>query len=90
MSESANACQAHNDPVDPRSDDGEEAPLIVKTTRFLRMLPWMLLFSRQLNWMQLHFALTHGTIILTLVHNWYKQVHKLIFFFWKGQRKRKG
>ena len=25
MSESANAYQAHNDPVDPRSDDGEEA-----------------------------------------------------------------
>ena len=25
MSESANACQAHNDPVDPGSDDGDEA-----------------------------------------------------------------
>ena len=25
MDESANACQAHNDPVDPGSDDGEEA-----------------------------------------------------------------
>ena len=26
MDESANAYQAHNDPVDPGSDDGEEAP----------------------------------------------------------------
>ena len=26
MDESANACQAHNDPVDPGSDDEEEAP----------------------------------------------------------------
>ena len=26
LDESANACQAHNDPVDPRSDDREEIP----------------------------------------------------------------
>ena len=41
--------------------------MIGKTTRCLRMLPWMmLLFSRQLNWMQLLFLPTHGTTILTL------------------------
>ena len=70
MVESANAYQAHNDPVDPGSDDGEEALDYdddEETTRCLRMLLWMmLLFSRQLNWMRLLFLLTRGTIMLTL------------------------
>ena len=70
MDGSANACQAHDDPADPGSDDGEEAldmMMMRKTTRFLRMLLWMvLLFSRQLNWTRLLFLQTHGTMILIL------------------------
>ena len=66
MSESANTYQAHNDPVDPGSDDGEEA-LDNEDLRGKRhkMLLWtMLLFSRQLNWTRLLFSLIHGTMIL--------------------------
>ena len=71
MIESANAYHAFNDPVDPRSDEGEEAldmmMMTRKTTRFLRMFVWMMLpFWRHLNWMQLHFLPTRGTMISTL------------------------
>ena len=68
IDESANSSQAHNDPFDPRSDDGEEAPDYdgeEENDTFLRMLLWtMLLFSRQLNWTLSHFSLRHGTMIL--------------------------
>ena len=68
--EPADANQAHNDPVDPRSDDGEEAltmTMMRKMTRFLHKLLWtMSLLWRPLNWLQLHFSLTRGTVILTL------------------------
>ena len=70
MNEPAEAYQAHNDPFDPGSDDGEEALVDddgEEMTRFLHMLLWMMsLFWRQLNWMQLLFWPTRGTMILTL------------------------
>ena len=60
MDESGNAYQAHNDPGDPASDNGEEA-----LDYDDRVLPWIMLpFSRQLNWTRLLFLLTHGTMIL--------------------------
>ena len=69
-SEPADAHQAHNDPIHPDSDDGEEVLNMMlrrKMTRFLRMLLWMMsLFWRQLNRMQLLFLPTRGTMILTL------------------------
>ena len=70
MDESANAYQAHNDPVDPEAMTKKKhwtTMMTRKTTRFLRMLLWMMLpFLRQLNWMRLLFSPTQGTTILTL------------------------
>ena len=67
--------------------------MMSKTTRFLRMLLWMMsLFSRQLNWIQLLFLLARGTMILTLkcAHSWCKQMYKLSFSSEKEKGKGKG
>ena len=71
MNEPADACQAHNDPVDPGSDDGEEAvdddDDDEKNDTFSCYVALMMfLFSRQLNWMRLLVLPTRGTTILTL------------------------
>ena len=77
------AYHAHNDPVNPGSDVGEEA-LDARTTRKTTCLFHMLLsmtfpFTRQLNLMQSLFSLTRGTMILTqkLACSWCKQMYKL-------------
>ena len=63
MNESANAYQAHNDPVDAGSGCREEALDFDDVC----MLLWMMLpFSRQLSWTRLLFSLIHGTTISIL------------------------
>ena len=86
MDESANTHEAHNDPVDPGSDDGEGAReyddgeendtfsscfTVDDAYNFLR-LP---------NSMQLLFSLTHGTMTSTqkLARSWCKQMYELTF-----------
>ena len=72
MNESTDADQAHNDPIQLTQELTTEKKFwtmmtMRKTTRFLRVLLWMILrFSRELNWMRLLFLPTRGTMILTL------------------------
>ena len=64
----ADAYQAHNDSADPGSDIGEEAPDCYNDEENDPFSPLLFsmtsLFSRQLNWMQLLFLPTCGTMIL--------------------------
>ena len=60
MDESANAYQAHNDPVDPRSDDGEEAPDYDDDEENDTFSSYVALD----NWTRSLFLLMHGTMIL--------------------------
>ena len=68
VDESANAYQAHNDPVDPGSDDGEEAPDYDDDEENDTFSSYVALddvtVSRQLNWTRLLFLPTRGTMIL--------------------------
>ena len=69
MDESAHAYQAHNNPVDPGSDDVEEAPDYDDDEENETFSSYAALDDvtvRQLNWMRLLFLQRSGTIILTL------------------------
>ena len=70
MNEPADAHQATTIQLTLEATTGKKlwtTMMMSKTTRFLRMLLWMmLLFLRQLNWMRLLFLPTRGTVILTL------------------------
>ena len=96
MDESANAYQAHNDPVDPRSADGEEAPDLdddeeKRYAFFVCCSGRCYSFSRQLNWTRLLFSLTHGITILTLklAHTWDKRVRMLTFLSGRTKEKQR-
>ena len=93
--ESADAYQAHNDPVDPGSDD-EEALHDVNDEEYETFSSYVALDDdllwRQLNWMRLLFLPTRGTMISILkrVHSWYKQMYKLTFLLERRKARAKA
>ena len=93
MDESANAYQAHNDPVDPGSDDGEEALDFEDdeendTFSAYVALDDVTVFEAA----KLDAIALHGTTISIpkQVRNWFKRAHKLTFLSIKTEEKGKG
>ena len=93
LDESVNAYQAHNDPVDPGSDDGEEAPDYDgdeenDTFSSEIALDDVTVYEAA----ELDAIALHGTTISIpkQVRTWYKRAHKLSFLSERTEEKEKG